>query len=113
MVRAVPRKWKKLSLLSWLAYVAIGKVMIYLGMQFPLPELLQKFHTIKKWHECDLCMGAWVYGILAAVMGMSLMTALGFSYVPVVSEVVTGGVISFIVHLLSIGWRAKFEVVVV
>lgn len=102
-----------MSLLSWLAYIAVGKVMIFLGMSFPLPAALQKFNTVVKWHSCDLCFGTWVYALLSYFMGVSLLTAMGFTYVPLVSEVVTGGVISFIVHLISLGWKARFEVVVV
>lgn len=82
-------------------------------MQFPLPKFLKKIKTIEYLHSCDLCFGTWVYAFLSLFMQTELLSVLGFEYVPVLSEIVTGGVISFIVHLISIGWKAKFEVIVV
>lgn len=82
-------------------------------MQFPLPSVLKRIQTIEELHGCDLCFGVWVYGILAFFMQMSLTTALEFSYVPILSELVTGGVISLLMHLLTLGWKSKFEVIVV
>lgn len=102
-----------MSLLDALAYIAIGKVLIYLGMQVPLPDFLKKIKTIEYLHGCDLCLGVWVYGFLAFFMQMDLLSALMFHYVPFVSELVTGGTISFLVHLLTLGWKTKFEVIIV
>lgn len=100
-------------LANWLIYISIGKILVYLGMQFPLPSFLKKIKSIEYLHGCDLCFGVWVFGFLALFMQMDLLTVLGFQYVPVLSQLVTGGAISFIVHLLSLGWKAKFEVIVV
>lgn len=44
---------------------------------------------------------------------MDLLEVLGFYYVPVLSELIVGGVISFLVHIFILGWKTKFEVVVV
>jgi hypothetical protein len=98
----------KLSLLSWLVYIGVGKLLIYLGMSFKLPQRIEKFQTIKYWHECDLCFGTWVYGFLAFFMHMDLLSLLGFFYVPILSELITGGCISFLMHLLTLGWKEKF-----
>lgn len=100
-----------LLLVSWLLFISLGKLLIYLGMQVPLPQRIEKFKTIKYWHECDLCFGTWVYAFLAYFMHLSLLAVLGFSYVPVLSEVITGGAVSFLVHLLTLGWKAKFDIV--
>ena len=97
----------------WIIYLLIGKVVLFLWQEFPLPQPIEKFRTLKKLHECDLCAGFWVYGILAFFMGMSLLEVFDFKYILVVSEVITGGVISFIVHIFSIGWKEKFNNVVV
>ena len=100
-------------LLNWLAFIVVGRLLIYLFMQFPYPKSLEKFSSLKKLHSCDLCCGTWIYGILAGILRMDLLPALGFYYVPVLSELIVGGVISFLVHIFIIGWKAKFEVVVI
>ena len=82
-------------------------------MQFALPQFLQKRKTIEYLHECDLCSGVWVYAVLAFFMQMDLLSALEFSYVPALSELVTGGAISFLVHIFVLGWKARFEVIIV
>jgi len=87
--------------------------MVWLWMQFPLPQFLQKRKTIDYLHKCDLCSGTWIYFILAYFMQMDLLSALGFWYVPVICELVTGGVISFLVHIFVLGWREKFSVIIV
>jgi hypothetical protein len=46
-------------------------------------------------------------------MSLSLLEAFGFKYVPVLSELVTGGVVSFVVHIFLIGWKEKFNNIVV
>jgi hypothetical protein len=101
------------SLSNWIIFLLAGKVIIYLWQQFPLPALLEKYKTVEKLHSCDLCAGVWIYGILSLFLGMSLLEVLGFSYIPVVSEVVTGGIISFVVHIFSIGWKEKFNDILV
>ena len=101
-------------MISWLVYLGIGKLLIYLGMKFPLPDILERNRKIKEWHSCPLCFGVWVYGFLALLMKMDLLSVLGFFYVPLMSELVTGGAISFVVFIFSIGWQSYFapEIVV-
>jgi len=95
--------------MNWIFYLITGKIFIFLWQQFPLPIRLENLQTIYKLHSCDLCSGVWLYGLLSFFMGVSLLTLLGLSYIPVASELITGGVVSFIVHIFSIGWRDKFS----
>lgn len=83
--------------------------MTYLWMQFPLPYSLEKIRPIAKLHICDLCAGVWIYGVLSFFMGLDLLEVLGFSYVPLISELVTGGMVSFVVHVFTLGWKEKFR----
>jgi len=82
-------------------------------MQFPLPKKLEENKIIRKLHECDFCAGVWAYGILSYFMQLELLELLDFNYVPIISELITGVVISFLVHVFIIGWKAKFDVVVI
>jgi hypothetical protein len=96
--------------ISFLLYLLVGKLLIYLGMKFP-PLSESRFEFVKRLWECSECSGVWVYTFLSFVMGEVLFREI--FYFPFVSELITGGISSFLVHLISIGWREKFLVVVV
>jgi len=82
-------------------------------MQFPLPKKLEENKLVAKLHSCDFCSGVWVYAILSYFMQLELLEPLGFNYVSILSELITGIVMSFIVHIFIIGWKARFEVTVI
>jgi hypothetical protein len=94
----------------FLLFLAIGKLLIYLGMKFP-PLAESRFEFIRRQWECDLCCGVIVYSALSLVMGEVLFS--DRFYFPLVSEVITGGIASFLVHLISIGYKEKFGVIVI
>ncbi len=59
--------------------------------------------------SCDLCLGVWVYWILAFMFKINIIQ--DFSSVPIISELITGGITSILVHLIRIGWEAKFSII--
>lgn len=97
------------------AYFAIGGICIFFLQKFPFQKLwligtwFQKGGFLHELFECDLCLGVWTYWILAFFFKMNFLQ--GVFYVPVLSELITGGVASFLVHLLKIGFEAKFSVI--
>ena len=92
-------------MLSWIIFAALGKVLIYFWMKFPLSQRLENTRFITGLHECGLCSGFWAYTALSALLKVDLLSLwFEFSYIPVVSEVVTGAVTSYVVHLLSLGF---------
>lgn len=95
-------------MIEWLVLMGVGRVLIYLWQQFPLPKSITKFSTLEKLHTCDLCAGVHIYALLSWVTGMHF-----FGYMPVVSEYITGGIVSFVVHIFVIGWQEKFSTMVV
>jgi hypothetical protein len=56
-------------------------------------------------------LGVWVFSILSGLFQFVLFRE--YLYYPIVSELATGVLVSFIVHLLSIGWFEKFGKIVV
>ena len=100
-------------MVDWLVFILLGRVAIYLWQSFHLPDFLNNMRTIRYLHGCDLCSGVWAYSILSGLLQIDILEPLGFWYVPLVSEILVGMVTSFIVHIFVIGWRAKFDVVVV
>lgn len=95
---------------EFLLFMIIGKLLIYLGMEFPL-FAESRFKFIRRMFACDLCVGVWIYTGLSFIMGVRLLGDL--FYFPVASEIITGGLASFIMHIFSLGWKTKFEVVVI
>lgn len=96
--------------IQFLAYIFIGKLMIYLGQKFASP--IFKTHYLKELFSCDLCLGFWVYSLLAMFLQIRLLEDV-YLYVPLVSELITGAIVTFGMHLLTIGWRERFSVTIV
>lgn len=98
-----------------LVYLLVGKLVIYAAQKFPFPKLFPKLFLEGKFLErlfsCDFCLGFWVYFGLAFVFEMNLFAE--YFYVLVICEALTGLVISFVMHLLSIGWNDKFGTILV
>jgi hypothetical protein len=94
--------------MNWLVYLLVGRLLIFLGQKFKLPQILENNKKIKEWHECPLCFGVWIYGFLAYFLHMNILELFGFNYVFFVSELITGGVVSFLVFIFSIGWKDYF-----
>lgn len=94
---------------DWLVYLLIGKLFLFLGQKFPLPDFLERNRKISEWHQCSLCFGVWVYAAFSYILGVDILQVLGISYIPLVSEFTTGGIVSFIVFIFSIGWKDYFS----
>jgi len=97
--------------ISFIVYVVIGKLAIYLGQKFPY-FINSKFEFVRKLFECDLCLGCWAYFLLAVFLKIRLLDDV-YVYVPLISEIITGCFTSFAVHIFSIGWRERFSTVII
>lgn len=96
--------------ISYLLYLLLGQLLIYFGMKFPYFRD-SKFSYVKQLFSCSECLGVFIFTGLSIVMGEHLFGNL--FYFPLVSEVITGTFSSFLMHLLTIGWREKFFVVII
>ena len=96
--------------ISYLLYAIIGKLLIYMGMKFP-PFSESRFIFVKRLFSCDECLGVWIFTGLSFVMGEALFRE--YFYFPVASEAITGIFTSFLVHLIYVGWKTKFEILVI
>lgn len=100
-----------------LAYALIGKLTIFLLQKFPkhsLPiigKLFREGRLLGDLFSCDLCLGFWVYTGLALLINVDVTGEL--FYVPILSEFITGAVMSFIMHLISAGWEAQYQNVII
>jgi hypothetical protein len=107
-------------MLEWLVFAVIGKLVIHLWMKFPIPQFIsdnkQKryiYQFIDELHRCDLCSGFWIYSLLAILLGVDILQEVFGYTVEIVGNILTGAVTSFVVHIFSIGWKNKYEVIVI
>jgi len=100
-------------LAKWILFLVIGRIVIEVWQRFQLPKFVEKYKWFVKLHECSLCSGVWIFTILSLFLGVDLLSTLVFTYIPVVSEVVTGIVISWAVWIFTLGWKSAYEVVIV
>lgn len=96
-----------------LVYALIGRICIFLLQKFPFHKLpivgkyAKEGGFLYDLLACDLCLGVWVYVFFSAIFRLNLLD----SYIPVMSELVTGGTISFIVWLAVRGYQSQFSII--
>jgi hypothetical protein len=91
----------------------IGRILIYLWMEFPLPQWVERIEFIRGLHECSLCSGTWGYTILFLIYDVDILQMLGGNHIDYIGGFIGGAVISFIIFLITQGYRAVFETVVI
>lgn len=95
---------------EFVLYLALGKLLIWTGQKFGRGNFNNRF--LLRLFDCQFCLGVWVMTITALLFKINILSDV-FPYVPILSEVVTGVVSSFLLHLLTLGWREQFDVVVI
>ena len=102
-------------MLEWFTYAVLGKLLIYLWQLFPIPEPKKTYisQVIYKLHQCDLCSGFWIFGGLALIFGIDIIQDTFGYTVQFAGELITGAITSYVVHIFSIGWKTKYEVIVI
>lgn len=95
-------------------YVGVGKLFIYLFQLFPLADWMgKKSPSLKKLIGCDLCLGVWVFFGVAIIMRANMFSIIpnpfGATWIAI-EYFMTGAVTSFLVHLISLGWNSKFQI---
>ena len=95
---------------DFVLYLGVGRLIIYIVQKFVSDAT--KIELLNKWASCDLCSGVWIYTALAFLLNVKILSDI-FPYIPIASEFITGCVSSFLMHLLVLGWKSKFDVVVI
>lgn len=92
--------------LKFLLISAVGRLIIYLIQQLPpVREMKNKFFG--ELLRCDLCLGVHLYFLLCGVFHFQVTSELFSVYIPVLSEYITGAILSAIMHYVSLGWKFK------
>lgn len=102
-------------MIAYFIYAIVGRICVFFLQKFPfskLPLLGKLFREGGFLHDlfaCDLCLGVWVYTILAFFFSVNFLD--GYFYCPVISELITGAVTSLLVFLVRAGWQSEFSVI--
>lgn len=103
-------------MIKFLVYLGLGKLIIFLLQKFPfgkiyvVGKLFAEGKFLNELFGCDLCLGVWVYSILAYLLQVNFFQELG--YTPIIFECITGGFASFVMHIFSLGWNTKFQTII-
>ena len=98
--------------LQLLGFALVGKLIIYLAQIFPkqkLPvigTLFAEDRFLGELFACDLCLGVWVYSLLNFMFRLNFLQEI--FYVTIVSEAISGAIMAWLMHLLTIGFREKY-----
>lgn len=94
--------------MSFIAVVVLGRLLIWTLQTNSLTKSLFSFSPkLEELRDCSFCLGFWIFTLLAWGLDVNLLQPV---YIPVVSEVLTGLLVSFGVHLAELGWTVKFGV---
>ena len=102
--------------LYYFGYLLVGKLLIWTIQIFPpihwfiesRKGLLKEY--LEKLFGCDFCLGTWVYFFLAIVAQQTIIPLNYNIFAVIVSYFLTGVISAFVMHLITIGWDAKFRV---
>lgn len=93
-----------------LVLVGVGRLVVWLlQMSGPTQRLWRLHPFLEELGQCDFCLGCWIFPLGAWLLGVNLLDPV---YVPVVSEILTGWLVAFGVHLARLGWNERFGVTV-
>lgn len=95
---------------TFAVYLGIGKLFTYIGQKFVADATNSVL--LNKWASCDLCSGFWIFTALSYFLKVYAFLDIT-TYIPFLSELITGATASLAMHLISIGWREKFNVLVI
>lgn len=101
-----------ISISEYFLFCVAGRVTLFVLQKASHPYL--KFIKNKSLRDfltelfgCDLCLGVWIYVISAVLLNVNVIYEI--SNVPVIPEIITGVVTSFLVYVLRNGWDVLFK----
>ena len=97
-------------MIEFFQFALTGRLFIFLLRKFPpFRSIMGKREFSQELYDCDLCLGFWVYLALAPFFKIKIDTIEN----KVVRNTVLAGVTSFLMFLISAGWRENFENLVI
>ena len=96
---------------EFVLFLLVGRLITWLLQDNGLLKPLWELHpTLTELGECDLCLGFWIFLVMALVVGKPTLSTIW----PVhFDSLVQAAFSTFTMHLLRLGWHSKFGVAVV
>lgn len=92
--------------MDWIFVVGAGKIAMYMVRLFARSNEIKNSFFVKLF-ECDFCLGFWTYFCLLSFFRMELTSAF-VGYVPLISEIISAMIVSFVMTVFSDGWTLRF-----
>lgn len=94
--------------MTLLVCLGVGRLVIWIVQTSgPTRKIWSLRPFLAEFGECDLCVGCWVMPLAAWLFSQNLLAPI---YVPVVSEILTGWLMAFGLHLGRLGWQSAFGI---
>ena len=100
------------SILELLFLIALGRLFIYLWSEFPTPEWFDQ-SRFGKLKYCTLCSGVWIYSAIFIIYGADILGMIGLPENRYIGGLLSGGLVSFVMYLLEIGFIERFMVITI
>ena len=100
-----------MTVLAYLLYLAAGRLVTWLlQVAGPLRPLWRSHPLLEELSSCDLCLGFWVYLVLAISYRGGKLFGL---WPDLLERVILAALSALSVHLIRQGWEVKFGVTVI
>ncbi len=92
--------------MNLITFFVIGRLLVWTLQTSGLTKKIwERSAFLTELAHCDFCTGCWVFPWLAVVFDINFMSP---EYIPVFTEIVTGILASWAMHLARIGFMAQY-----
>jgi len=104
-------------MLDYLIYIFIGRLLVFYSQEFPFTRLSfigvlwEEGKFLNTMFSCDLCLGVWVYTLLAILFDINFFGTIMIARTEIIGWFLTGASTSFLVHMFLLGWKIKFGII--
>lgn len=95
--------------IEFLTIVVLGRALLY-TIQNVAGKLVIRPKFFEQLVSCDFCLGCWLFFGLMWVFDQRII---GIPHIPILSHFLLGILVSLVVHVFVIGWKTKFETIVI
>lgn len=97
------------SLVARIAWTMIvGRLLVFVIQGLPPVRNFKKPEYFAELFHCDFCLGSWVMFVMCVMFKTNITVDMVGIYIPVVSELITATILSFITHLTLLGAKMRW-----
>jgi len=97
-------------MIDFLIYLGSGKLLLFFARKFPpIQKVCQSGELLSQLYNCDLCLGFWVYLVLAPFLNVDVKQIKN----KILRWVITACFTSLLSVLVSQGWQEEFGMLVI